>query len=128
MPYPQKASGRAVHVSPKAEAMLASKHSSFFKDYREKGIPASQVPDEVVDPLVEKVMSAPDEAILNIGEVHQHEWHESKHSFSSFVCDRYGEMVVEGCGRVAGEQRVCISCHEELSDLREPQRCGYVEC
>jgi formylmethanofuran dehydrogenase subunit E len=38
------ATGRAVRVTPKAEAMLANKQTAFFKDYREKGIPASQVP------------------------------------------------------------------------------------
>ena len=123
-----KATGRAVRVSPKAEAMLANKQTSFFKDYREKGTPASQVPDEVVDPLVEKVMTAPDDALLNIGEVHRHEWQEPKHSFSSFVCDECGEMVVEGYGRVAGEMRVCIPCHEKLTELPEPQRIGCVEC
>lgn len=124
----EKATGRAVRVSPKAEAMLANKQTSFFKDYREKGIPASEVPDDVVDPLVEKVMTAPDDAILNISEVHQHEWHEPKHSFSSFVCDECGEMVVEGYGRIADDKHVCIDCHAKLTELPEPLRCGCVEC
>ena len=37
-------SGKAVRVTPKAEAMLANKQTSFFKDYREKDIPASKAP------------------------------------------------------------------------------------
>lgn len=39
-----KSSGRAVRITPKAEAMLANKQTSFFKDYREIGKPASIVP------------------------------------------------------------------------------------
>lgn len=50
------ASQRAVRVTPRAQVMLANKQSAFFRDYREKGIPASQVPLEVVAPLVERVM------------------------------------------------------------------------
>ena len=51
-----KKSQKAVRVTPKAEAMLANKETSFFKDYREKGVPPTRVPDEVVEPLVQKVM------------------------------------------------------------------------
>ena len=66
------ATGRAVRVTPKAEAMLANKQTSFFKDYREKGIPASKVPLEVVQPLVDRVMGAPAEQLLNVGSVFDH--------------------------------------------------------
>jgi formylmethanofuran dehydrogenase subunit E len=58
------ATGRAVRVTPRAEAMLANKQTEFFRDYREKGIPASKVPAEVVEPLIARVMGAPDEALL----------------------------------------------------------------
>jgi formylmethanofuran dehydrogenase subunit E len=121
-----KATGRAVRVTPTAEAMLASKETSFFKDYREKGIPASRVPADVVDPLVEKIMGAPEEMILIVGDVHDRDWEESKHSFSGFVCDECHEMVVEGYGRISQEKRVCIACHEKLTDLLEPTTCASV--
>ncbi len=107
-----KRSGRAVRVTPKAEAMLATKETPFFRDYREKGIPASRVPPEVVEPLIERVMSAPDEQILNIGEVHSWTWEDRPHSFSSLVCDRCGEMVAEPYGRILGDEKVCIPCRE----------------
>ena len=38
----------AVRVTPKAEAMLANKQTSFFKDYREKDIPASNAPMQLL--------------------------------------------------------------------------------
>ncbi len=105
-----KKTKRAVRVTPKAEAMLANKNTSFFKDYREKGVPPTKVPDDVVEPLVVKVMSAPDEGILNVSEVFQSQYKEPAHSFNSFVCEECGEMVVEEYGRVKGDKKVCMEC------------------
>jgi len=45
----EKRTGRAVRVWPKAEVMAANKQTDFFQQYRIKGIPASEVPDDVVD-------------------------------------------------------------------------------
>ena len=105
-----KATGKAVRVTPKAEVMLANKQTPFFKDFREKGIPASKVPLEVVDPLVTKVMGAPQETLLNISEVFHYDLHEAPHSFNSFVCEECGEMTVEGYGRIKDGKHVCIDC------------------
>jgi formylmethanofuran dehydrogenase subunit E len=105
-----KKNQKAVRVTPKAEAMLANKQTSFFKDYREKGIPASVVPAHVVDPLVEKVMSAPDEMLLNVSEIFSHVHNDPPHSFDGFVCEECGEMVVMQYGRIKSEKKVCIDC------------------
>lgn len=101
---------KAVRVTPKAEAMLANKKSSFFKDYREKGVPASSVPASVAEPLVDKVMSAPDEKVLDISEVFDYRHMDTPHSFDGFVCEECGEMVVTQYGRIKGEKKVCIDC------------------
>ena len=37
-----KKRGKAVRVTPRAEAMQANKQTTFFTEYREKGVPASQ--------------------------------------------------------------------------------------
>ncbi len=37
----EAATGRAVRVTPKAEALLANKQTEFSSEYREKGVPAS---------------------------------------------------------------------------------------
>ncbi len=105
-----KKNGTAVRVTPKAEAMAANKKSAFFADYREKGIPASAVPPEISEPLVESVMAQPDEAILIVSEVFAYEHRDAPHSFDSFVCDECGEMVVMQYGRVKGEKKICMDC------------------
>jgi formylmethanofuran dehydrogenase subunit E len=110
-----KKSGRAVRVVPKAEAMEANRKTEFFTKYREKGIPASQVPDEVVAPLVERVMNAPEDGLLNVGEVMDYKWEEPPHSFDGFVCESCGEMAVEPYGRILGEKKVCIPCYEKAT-------------
>ncbi len=114
----ETATGRAVRVTPKAAAMLANKQTDFFKEYREKGIPASKVPPEVVEPLVERVMSAPDAALLSVGPIFNYDIPHRPHSFSSLVCDECGEMVVEGYARLVGEKRVCIPCQERLTGAK----------
>ena len=107
-----KAKGRAVRVTPRAEAMLANKKTTFFTEYREKGIPASNVPADVVDPLVKRVMGAPENDLLNLGEPFDYEWKESPHAFDGFVCEECGEMTVEVYGRVHGDKKVCIPCRD----------------
>lgn len=109
-----KATGRSVRVVPRAEAQMAMKQTRFFKEYREKGIPASQVPDEVVQPLVDRVMTAPEDEIFRIGEVQHEEVKEEPHPFDSFVCERCGDMVVTSYGRIHEDRHVCIPCHEAL--------------
>lgn len=110
------ATGRAVRVTPKAEAMLANKKSAFFKEYREKGVPASKVPSDVVDPLVQGALGAPDEKLLSIGKVFTYKVPAKPHSFESIVCDQCGEMVVEGYARIVGAKKVCISCREKITE------------
>ncbi len=113
-----RVSGRAVRVVPKAEAMLANKRSEFFTKYREKGIPASQVPAEVVEPMIAKVMGAPDEMLLNVGEPFHHLLPKKVESFAGFVCELCHEMTVEGYGRPLGDKKVCIPCYEKAAQER----------
>jgi len=32
------------------------------------------------------------------------------HSFDGFVCEEYGEMLVEQYGRIKGDKIVCMDC------------------
>jgi len=106
--------GRAVRVTPKAEAMLANKESKFFTEYRMKGIPASEVPKEVVEPLVENVMNATDEQMLSISEIFHYDIPKKAHSFNGFVCDECHEMTVEGYGKPFEDKKVCRPCYDVL--------------
>jgi formylmethanofuran dehydrogenase subunit E len=64
----------------------------------------------VVEPLVVKVMDAPEEMIMNISEVFEYQWNQPVHSFNSFVCEECGEMTVMEYGRIKGDKKVCMDC------------------
>jgi formylmethanofuran dehydrogenase subunit E len=105
-----RATGRAVRVTPKAEAMLNNKKTAFFTDYRMLGKPASIIPAEIVDPLVNNVMNAPNEMLLNISPVFEYKLEPKKDSFDGFVCEECGEMTVMEYGRIKGDKKVCMDC------------------
>jgi len=106
----EKKTNRAVRVTPTAEAMLANKKTVFFKDYREKGVSPTQVPDAVVEPLVVKVMNAPEDMMMKISKVFEYQWNQPAHSFNSFVCEECGEMTVMEYGRIKDDKKVCMDC------------------
>jgi len=114
-----KATERAVRVVPRAEGQAATKQTPFFKEYREKGIPASKVPIDLARPLTEQAMSIPVEELLKVGEIHSHSVAKHVESFASFVCERCGDMVSEKYGRVFGDRKVCIPCQDSLLDGAE---------
>lgn len=106
-----KKSKKAVRVYPKAEAMGKNKETSFFKDYRMKGVPPTQVPEEVVMPLFEGVMKAPEDALLIVSEVFDYDYKEPAHTFDSFVCEQCGEMTVLKYGRISKDgKKICQDC------------------
>ncbi len=105
-----KKTNRAVRVTPKAEVMLANKKTKFFTDYREKGVPPTKVPDDIVEPLVQMVINAPEEKIMEVSEVFEYNWKEPVHTFNGFVCEECGEMTVMEYGRVKADKKVCIDC------------------
>ena len=106
-----KKAKKAVRIVPAAEAMARNKETSFFKDYRMKGVPPTQVPDDIVAPLVEQVMNAPEEAILKMSEVFDYDYEEPSHSFDSFVCEKCGEMTVLQYGRISpDDKKLCQDC------------------
>ncbi len=105
-----KKTNRAVRVVPKTSMMNMTKESSFIKDYRSKGVPATQVPPEVVEPLIEKVISTPDDEMFNISEVFTYEWREPQHSYESFICEECGEFTVMPYGRIKHGKKVCMAC------------------
>ena len=112
----ERATGRKVRVVPRAETQMASRQTPFFMEYRTKGIPASQVPAEVVEPMIQKVMNAPVDQILKVGVVEQGPAiQRPEEQFAAFVCEACGEMVIEAYGRIQNDLRLCIPCRDSLS-------------
>jgi len=112
----ERATGRKVRVVPRVEAQRASRQTPFFTEYRMKGIPASQVPAEVVEPMIQKVMNAPVDQILKVGPVEQGPViPRPEELFAAFACEACGDMVIEAYGRIQHDLRLCIPCRDSLS-------------
>jgi len=110
-----KETSRAVRVAVRAEMMAANKQTDFFQNYRMKGIPASQVPEEIAQPLVDRVLNASVDQLVRVSEVFEYRIQDAPHSFDSFVCEICGEMVAEPYGRLMGDKKVCIPCRREAT-------------
>ena len=108
-----RTTGRAVRVVPVADAQVQMKRTPFFQN-RMKGVPASKVPEEMVDPLIAQVLDTPEAQLFNVSEVFDYAVGPAGETFHTFICDRCGEMVVEPYGRVAGNHKVCIPCQQAL--------------
>ncbi len=109
----ERATGRAVRVVPRAAVQAKMKESRYFQEFRSKGVPASRVPDEVVDPMIQQVMSAPEEQILSVGTGFRVEVDRTGESFDTRPCDACGEMVADKYLQVVAEKRLCIPCQEK---------------
>lgn len=108
-----RATGRRVRVVPRAEVQMASRQSPFFLQYRVKGVPASQVPASVVEPLIQRVMNAPVDQLLKVGEVESGTLiPKGGETFEAFLCEGCGEMTMETYARTRGDRRLCIPCWE----------------
>ena len=68
-----------------------------------------------MDPLIEKVLSAPVGTLLTVSEVFDYDTPLKGERFDSFVCEGCGEMVIESYGRIAGGKKLCIPCQQALA-------------
>jgi formylmethanofuran dehydrogenase subunit E len=101
--------GKAVRVVPLAQVMEANKRTEFMAR-RKEGIPPTMIPDEISQPLVERVMDMPDDQLFKVSEVFDYQLEVAPHTFESVVCEECGEMVVERNARVRGGRVLCIPC------------------
>jgi formylmethanofuran dehydrogenase subunit E len=100
---------KAVRVAPRAEVMIENKKTEFIAR-RRAGVPPTLIPDEISQPLVERVMTMPTEQLYKISEVFDYTWEPAPHTFESVVCDECGEMVVERDARIQNGRVLCIPC------------------
>ncbi len=106
--------GRSVRVVTKPETIQKSKESEFI-GFRKQGIPASQIDPKYVDSMVDMMLSAPAEALFNIGEVVTVKQPTPRpHDFNTVTCTQCGEVVVERYARLKNGQVVCMPCAEKL--------------
>ena len=105
-----KIHGRSVRVSLKPDFVQQALGSPFVQK-RKEGVPPQDIPTEVVDPLVERILSLPEEEFLDIGDVKDVAVEKKKGLFETERCSRCGEVVFVDKLRVLPDgDHVCIPC------------------
>jgi len=74
-------SRRAVRIVLNAEVQTRMKETIFFEEFRKKGVPASQVPDAVVEPLIRMVMGASSGSERFVYRAGRNSWREHEDTF-----------------------------------------------
>ncbi len=103
-------SGRAVRVSLKPDFFEKALNSPFVRE-RKKGVPPQDISPEITNPLVEKVLTLPEEEFLDIGEIKTVAIRQRKGIFEAKRCESCGELAfVDKLRITTGGELVCIPC------------------
>ncbi len=108
---------KALRVSLKPDFFSQMLQSPFVK-LRRQGIPPQDIPRDVVEPLLEKVLSIPEEAFLAVGSVVPYEMERPKGVFEAAPCAECGEMTFVGKLVDEGGKRVCLACSSKVKEER----------
>ena len=105
------ANQRAVRVSLKPE-FFAKMLESPFVEQRKKGVPPQDIAPEIADPLVEKVLSMPEDAFLDIGPIKPRALERKQGVFEAKACSHCGEMTFVDTLVQSDAGLVCLACNE----------------
>ena len=108
------AAQRAVRVCLKPE-FFAKMLESPFVEQRRKGVPPQDIAPEIGDPLVENVLSMPEDTFLEIGPVTFYTLERKKGVFEAKPCSRCNEMAFVDKLVDDGNGPVCLGCREKAS-------------
>ncbi len=99
----------AVRVSLRAEFQDDLGRQEFFA-YRKRGVEPSEIPAEVTNAAVAKVLDASDDALFRVERLANFEFARPKGSFAKVKCDQCGEYVFERYVRTRDGRALCIPC------------------
>jgi len=100
---------RAVRVSLKPE-FFAKALKSPFVELRRQGVPPQDVPPEILKPLLDNILSMPEEQFLKMSQVFDQPWQKKPGCFTAVPCAICGDLTFEKALRVKGGRLVCIPC------------------
>lgn len=99
----------AVRVYLKSEFQDALGKQEFFV-YRKKGIEPSQVPADVVNKVVDMVLTASESEMFTVTKLPDFTFSRPKGSFNKTKCSKCGEYVFERYVRIVDGKPECIPC------------------
>ena len=106
--------GLSVRVATRNETIHRNQQSEFIQ-YRMKGVPASTVDPEIVDPMVDFILNAPTEELFIVEPIQETQLAAGRpHDFNTQTCSECGEIMVERYARIKNGQIVCMTCAEKI--------------
>ena len=103
-------SGRSVRVSLKPEFFEKALQSPFVQQ-RKAGVPPQDIPADVADPLVNRILGLADEQFLDIGDIQTAEVKKGKGVFAAKRCAKCGELTfVNKLRETEDGKSTCIPC------------------
>lgn len=104
--------GRAVRVSLRPEFFEKALQSPFVTE-RKKGIAPQDIPAEITDPLVERILELPESEFLTISDVFRKDMKKGLPNFELKRCSKCGEAVfTEKLSPMPDGRLLCIPCAE----------------
>lgn len=105
-------SGNAVRVSLKPEFFEKALNSPFVQE-RKKGVPPQDIPPEITDPLVDRVLGLSESEFLIISAVFQKSIKKGSPNFEVKRCEKCGEAVfTDKLTKTPDGRSLCIPCAE----------------
>jgi len=102
----------AVRVVMNPQFHIKALASEFVK-LRKQGIEPKDIPPDVVNPLIEKVLNTSDEDLFKIGDMYKSNLKLPKGTFNWHECDICGEVVFENTVKMVNSKPVCTPCYEK---------------
>ena len=101
--------GRSLRVRLKDD-FFGKMLDSPFVAQRKAGVAPQDVPAELADPLVEKVLGMPEDHFLDIGPVESHAFTKGGSCFETALCESCGERVFVDKLTPTDSGMICIPC------------------
>ncbi len=105
---------KAVRVQIKPD-FFASMLKSPFVEQRKNGVLPQNIPAEITDTLVERVMNLPEDSFLDISTVDEYPISKKKGIFDTELCDICGERTFAHKLSEIDGKKVCIPCADQES-------------
>ena len=106
--------GRSVRVATRNEVIKRNQESEFIQ-FRKKGVPASKIAPELIEPAMDFILEEATANLFNVGLVQEVKVTPGRaHDFNTIICSECGEVAVERYGRIKNGKVVCMPCAEKM--------------
>lgn len=96
--------------------------NSPFVAQRQLGVAPQDIPARIVDPLVDKVMTIPEDMFLEVGPKEPYERPKGKGCFDTDLCVICAERVFVDKLSETASGRMCVPCQEKMADMAQSVR------